>query len=80
MPTPNHPALPLCSKLAAEPDRTAFAVSLSLFMTSRGEFQRIYHHNLNGVLYAYRELGVIKYNQLDTLLNELDAFAYGATA
>jgi hypothetical protein len=49
-------------------------------MTSRGEFQRIYHHNLNGVLYAYRELGVIKYNQLDTLLNELDAFAYGATA
>lgn len=80
MPTPNHTKLPLCSKLAADQDRTAFAVSLNLFATSRGEFQRVYHHNLNGILFAYRELGVIKHNQLDPLLNELEAFAFGATA
>lgn len=80
MPTPNHPALPLCSKLADDQDRTAFAASLTLFMTYRGEFQRIYHHHLIGILFAYRELGVIKHKQMDQLRIELDTFAYGATA
>lgn len=83
MPTPNaltHDALPLCHALAADPARSAFAVSLNLFLTSGGEFQRIYHQNLNGILYAYRELGVIKHSQLDPMLDELEGFTRGASA
>ena len=79
MPTPNHDKLPLCSKLAADQDRTAFASCLTLFMTHRGEFQRLYHHYLVGILFAYREFGVINHNQLDPLRIELAAFALGAT-
>lgn len=79
-PTPNHPAMPLCSALAADPERDAFAVTWNLFLTSSGEFQHIYRDNLQGILYAYRELGVIKYGQQQAIFEELQAFVWGKGA
>lgn len=80
MPTPNHPALPLCSRMAALPERNVFAFWLDAMLTDQP--QEIRHgdaHRLMGMLAAYTETGLINSAQFKALCDELRAFAFGAT-
>jgi hypothetical protein len=77
MPTPNHPALPLCSQLATQPQRQLFAFWLDALLTDPArEFRRNAELILKGMLCGYTELGLIDNDQRRAMSDELTA--YGA--
>lgn len=81
MPTPNHPALPLCCQLAAQPDRYLFASKLiNLIDANSQDGRQMSAARLAGMLAAYLETDVISADQYRAMANELHTFAFGATA
>lgn len=81
MPTPNHPALPLCSQFAAQPARYLFATWLnSLRMDQPQEARESNAQRLKGMLHAYMEMDLICVGRHEAMCKELTDFAYGATA
>lgn len=80
MPTPNHPALPLCCQLAAQPDRYLFAQWLETMQSSKQEFLiQAGACRLKGMLAAYVEMDAISIGQHTAMVDEIHAFAFGAT-
>ncbi len=80
MPTPNHPALPLCCQLAAQPDRYLFAFWLDALLTDPSrEIRQGDAYRLMGMLAAYLEQDQIDTTQHAAMSAELHAFAFGAT-
>lgn len=81
MPTPNHPALPLCSQMAEHPGRYLFAQNLkSMLMDQPEDARQADARRLKGMLAAYMETDVISADQGGAMLDEIHAFAFGATA
>lgn len=81
MPTPNHPAMPLCSQFAALPERHLFAYWLTTMLIDQPQESRQSDAlRLKGMLSAYLELGLIGTDQSQAMCAELTAFAFGATA
>lgn len=80
MPTPNHPALPLCCQLAAQPARYLFATWLeNLRLDQPQEARASDAQRLKGMLHAYMEMNVVSTDQHREMCEELNDFAYGAT-
>ena len=80
MPTPNHPALPLCCQLAAQPGRYLFAQWLDAMQSSKQEFLiQAGACRLKGMLAAYVEMDAISADQFEAMADEIHAFAFGAT-
>lgn len=81
MPTPNHPALPLCCQLAAQPGRYLFAQWLETMQSSKQEFLlQAGACRLKGMLAAYMEMDAISADQFAAMGDEIHAYAFGATA
>ncbi|WP_454255160.1 hypothetical protein [Pseudomonas sp. Marseille-Q8238] len=81
MPTPNHPALPLCSQFAAHPDRYIFAGNMQTILYDQpADLRQAEVRHLTGMLAAYLEADVINCEQHSALRHELYEFAYGAKA
>lgn len=81
MPTPNHPALPLCCQLAAQRERHLFAFWLDALLTDPSqEIRQDDAYRLMGMLAAYLELDMLNTRQLNDMVAELRAFAFGARA
>lgn len=79
MPTPNHPALPLCCQLAAQPDRYLFASHLgNMLMEPHKDAREAAARRLKGMLAAYMEMDAISDDQFAPMADELTAFAFGA--
>lgn len=79
MPTPNHPALPLCSQMAALPERFLFAFWLDALLTDPAqEIRQDDAYRLMGMLNAYLEQNQLDTIQLKAMTDELRAFAFGA--
>ena len=80
MPTPNHPALPLCCQLAARREHNLFAFWLDALLTDPSrEIRQADAYQLMGMLAAYLEQDQIDTIQFEAMRNELHAFAFGAT-
>lgn len=80
MPTPNHPALPLCCQLAAQREHNLFAFWLDALLTDPSrEIRQTDAYRLMGMLAAYLEQGQIDTTQLNAMFDELRTFAFGAT-
>lgn len=81
MPTPNHPQLPLCCQLAAQPGRYLFANWLeSMVMPQPRCALQDDARRLKGMLIAYLELEQISNENYRALADELNTFAFGTTA
>ena len=81
MPTPNHPALPLCCQLAARRERHLFAFWLDALLTDPSqEIRQADAYRTMGMLTAYLEQDQIDTVQINAMFAELRAFAFGATA
>lgn len=79
MPTPNHPALPLCCQLAEHPGRYLFARGLeSMLMDQPEDARQADARRLKGMLAAYMEMDAISADQAAAMLDEIQAFAFGA--
>lgn len=79
MPTPNHPALPLCCQLAALRERNLFAFWLDALLTDPSqEIRQADAYRLMGMLNAYLEQDQLDTIQLKAMTDELRAFAFGA--
>ena len=80
MPTPNHPAMPLCCQLAAQPGRYLFAQWLDAMQSSKKEFLiQAGACRLEGMLVAYMEMDAIGHDQFAAMVDELHAYVLGAT-
>lgn len=81
MPNPNHPQLPLCCLLAAQPGRYLFPGLLrDLIEQASPDARELCASRLKGMLGAYMEMDVINPDQFSDLCAEIHAFAYGAGA
>lgn len=80
MSTPNHPALPQCCELAALRERHLFAFWLDALLTDPSqEIRQADAYRLMGMLSAYLEQDQLNTSQLNAMVAELRAFAFGAT-
>lgn len=81
MPTPNHPALPLCSEFAAQPGRYLFICNMdSLLLTQSRDAMQADAIRLKGMLSAYLELELLGNEQFKAMCDELTDFAFGVSA
>ena len=81
MPTPNHPALPLCSQFAAQQDRYLFICNMdSLLLDQSRDSLQLDATRLKGMLCAYLELELLGNEQFKAMCDELTDFAFGGRA
>lgn len=81
MPTPNHPKLPLCCALAADPARYLFSSQIGYLLESPTSGTTDNDRSaLSGMLSAYLEAKIITADQYSAMWHELRAFVRDATA